>query len=239
MRAICGGNFMVDRRLLQIAENLESVQARMSNAAKNSGRSLNDITLIVVTKTYPQEDIQRLYNLGQRHFGENRILEGAEKASSNSTDAVWHFQGQIQSNKIKDLVSWAEVIHSLDDGRHAKKINERVHELDNAQIKKVLIQVSLDGEGHRGGVAPGHINTMAEEIMGLSHLELKGLMAVAPLDEDLEKAYSRLAAIYQRFIRDFPQSNWLSAGMSNDYETAITYGATHIRVGSSILGKRS
>lgn len=229
---------MVDRRQLEIAENLESVRARMKNAAKKSGRSLNDITLIVVTKTYPQEDIQRLYSLGQRHFGENRILEGAAKASSNAPDAVWHFQGQIQSNKIKDLVSWAEVIHSLDDGRHAKKINERVRETKSEKLKKVLIQVSLDGEDHRGGVAPDHINSLAEEIMGLSHLELQGIMAVAPLGEEPERAFSSLAEIFQRFTREFPQCNWLSAGMSNDFESAISYGATHIRVGSSILGKR-
>ncbi|NDF10264.1 MAG: YggS family pyridoxal phosphate-dependent enzyme [Actinobacteria bacterium] len=224
---------MVDQRLQEIAENLESVRARITSAAKSSGRNSDEITLIVVTKTYPVEDIQRLHSLGQRHFGENRILEGAEKAAMRLPDATWHFQGQIQSNKIKDLVSWADVIHSLDDLRHAEKINERV------DVKKVLIQVSLDGELHRGGVAPDRIHELAEEIMGMSHLELKGLMAVAPLEEEPDMAFSRLATIYQRFIRDFPQCNWLSAGMSNDFESAISHGATHVRVGSSILGKRS
>ena len=224
---------MVDQRQQEIAENLESVRARITSAAKSSGRNSDEITLIVVTKTYPVEDIQRLHGLGQRHFGENRILEGAEKAAMRLPDATWHFQGQIQSNKIKDLVSWADVIHSLDDLRHAEKINERV------DVKKVLIQVSLDGELHRGGVAPDRIHELAEEIMGMSHLELKGLMAVAPLEEEPDMAFSRLATIYQRFIRDFPQCNWLSAGMSNDFESAISHGATHVRVGSSILGKRS
>jgi pyridoxal phosphate enzyme (YggS family) len=224
---------MVDQRQQEIAENLESVRARITSAAKSSGRNSDAITLIVVTKTYPVKDIQRLHSLGQRHFGENRILEGAEKAAMRLPDATWHFQGQIQSNKIKDLVNWADVIHSLDDLRHAEKINERV------DVKKVLIQVSLDGELHRGGVAPDRIHELAEEIMGMSHLELKGLMAVAPLEEEPDMAFSRLATIYQRFIRDFPQCNWLSAGMSNDFESAISHGATHVRVGSSILGKRS
>ena len=224
---------MVDQRQQEIAENLESVRARITSAAKSSGRNSDAITLIVVTKTYPVEDIQRLQSLGQRHFGENRILEGAEKSAMRLPDATWHFQGQIQSNKIKDLVNWADVIHSLDDLRHAEKINERV------DVKKVLIQVSLDGELHRGGVAPDRIHELAEEIMGMSHLELKGLMAVAPLEEEPDMAFSRLATIYQRFIRDFPQCNWLSAGMSNDFESAISHGATHVRVGSSILGKRS
>ena len=224
---------MVDQRQREIAENLESVRARITSAAKSSGRNSDEITLIVVTKTYPVEDIQRLHGLGQRHFGENRILEGAEKAAMRLPDAIWHFQGQIQSNKIKDLVSWADVIHSLDDLRHAEKINERV------DVKKVLIQVSLDSELHRGGVAPDRIHELAEEIIGMSHLELKGLMAVAPLEEEPDMAFSRLATIYQRFIRDFPQCNWLSAGMSNDFESAISHGATHVRVGSSILGKRS
>jgi len=224
---------MVDQRQQEIAENLESVRARITSAAKSSGRNSDEITLIVVTKTYPVEDIQRLHGLGQRHFGENRILEGAEKAAMRLPDAIWHFQGQIQSNKIKDLVNWADVIHSLDDRRHAEKINERV------DVKKVLIQVSLDGELHRGGVAPDRIHELAEEIMGMSHLELKGLMAVAPLEEEPDMAFSRLATIFQRFIRDFPQCNWLSAGMSNDFESAISHGATHVRVGSSILGKRS
>ena len=216
----------------EIARNLEQVRGRIARAAQEAGRNIDEITLIVVTKTYPIEDMRTLYELGERNFGENRISEGGEKYGAGFSGVTWHFQGEVQSNKIKNLVEWADVIHSLDDLSHAEKINGR------GKDKKVLIQVNLDGEEHRGGIAPEKIHSLAEGITQMPHLELKGLMAVAPLHGEPEMAFANLKAIYQRFIRDFPRSDWLSAGMSNDFESAIAHGATHIRVGSSILGKR-
>lgn len=225
---------MVNSRTAEIAENLANVKARIAKAAIRYQRDPSDICLIVVTKTYPLSDIQILYDLGVRDFGENRIQEGAEKAAANFTDVRWHFQGQIQSNKITALMSWADVIHSLDQLDHAEKMSNRT-----TRDKSVLLQVSLDGAVHRGGVAPDSLIELAEKISQLPRLSLRGLMAVAPLAEDADRAFARLAEIYQGFIGVFPEARWLSAGMSNDFESAIAHGATHVRVGSSILGMRS
>lgn len=246
---------MAVNRVHEISENLARVRARISNAALKAGRSADEITLIVVTKTYPLSDLEILYDLGVRDFGENRIHEGAEKAARNFSGVRWHFQGQIQSNKIPTLIQWADVIHSLDDIRHAVKINQRA-----TKNISVFLQVSLDRHNRdsqtffdtqqdiekefspasgRGGVAPEELADLAMKIGELPHLSLAGIMAVAPLAEEPTVAFARLHEIYQRFTMVFPTSRFLSAGMSNDFEQAIAYGATHIRVGSSILGLRS
>jgi uncharacterized pyridoxal phosphate-containing UPF0001 family protein len=148
-------------------------------------------------------------------------------------EAIWHFQGQIQSNKIKSICEWADVIHSISSEKEILKFAQ------SPRKHQVFLQVSLDGELGRGGANPADLAALAELVNESNNLELLGLMAVAPLGVDPEKAFAHLAQINQGFKSQFPNSRYLSAGMSGDFEAAIKFGATHIRVGSSILGSRS
>ena len=221
---------MSDRKA-EIARNLQEVKERIIGAAKSVNRDPNEIELIVVTKTFPISDIEILRELGETNFGENRDQEAGPKAEIIS--ATWHFQGQIQSNKIKSICQWADVIHSISSEKEILKFaqSERKHQL--------FLQVSLDGQVGRGGANPADLAQLADLVNESNNLELLGLMAVAPLGVEPMKAFADLAQINQGFAGQFPNSKFLYAGMSGDFEAAIKYGATHIRVGSSILGSRS
>ena len=218
-------------RKAEIARNLQEVKERIIGAAKSVNRDPNEIELIVVTKTFPISDIEILRELGETNFGENRDQEAGPKAEMIS--ATWHFQGQIQSNKIKSICQWADVIHSISSEKEILKFaqSERKHQ--------VFLQVSLDGQVGRGGANPADLAQLADLVNESNNLELLGLMAVAPLGVEPMKAFADLAQINQGFAGQFPNSKFLSAGMSGDFEAAIKNGATHIRVGSSILGSRS
>jgi pyridoxal phosphate enzyme (YggS family) len=213
-------------RFEEISENLETVRAKIAAVADHP------VTLIAVTKTFPVSDAQILKELGVADFGENRDSEGAEK--SQLVSGTWHFQGQIQSNKLKSITSWASVIHSLDDPRHFEVIEKVApHPLT------IFLQVSLDGAHHRGGAGVDQLYQLAELVSASSKHHLAGLMSVPPVGIDPDQAYSQLAVIRNEFMARFPQADQLSAGMSGDYQSAISHGATHVRVGSSILGSRS
>jgi pyridoxal phosphate enzyme (YggS family) len=220
----------------QILSNLESVKEKISAAAQAAGRSPSEITLIAVTKTFPVSDLEILYELGVRNFGENRDQEAAPKVGVLPADITWHFQGGIQSNKLKSISNWASVIHSVDKFKYAQMISQ----FSVGKTKEIFIQVSLDSlPQSREGVDPADLMQLAEQIMSLPNLEVKGLMAVAPLDQPTEQAFVRLQQIQQKFIQLYPAASSLSSGMSGDYELAISLGATHVRIGSSILGNRS
>jgi pyridoxal phosphate enzyme (YggS family) len=220
----------------QILSNLELVKEKISSAAQAAGRSPNEITLIAVTKTFPVSDLEILYELGVRNFGENRDQEAAPKVGVLPADITWHFQGGIQSNKLKSISNWASVIHSVDKFKYAQMISQ----FSVGKTKEIFIQVSLDTlPQSREGVDPADLMQLAEQIMSLPNLEVKGLMAVAPLDQPTEQAFVRLQQIQQKFIQLYPAASSLSSGMSGDYELAISLGATHVRIGSSILGNRS
>ena len=213
-------------RMEEISENLDVVRSKIAKVANH------EVTLIAVTKTFPVADAQILHDLGVRDFGENRDAEGAEKSAVVS--GAWHFQGQIQSNKLKSITSWASVIHSLDDPRHFEIIEKVApHRL------QIFLQLSLDGSDHRGGAALEKLMDLAELVENSPNHTLAGLMSVPPVEMDPDKAFAQLAAIRTDFLKQFPLAQSLSAGMSGDYELAISHGATHVRVGSSILGSRS
>ena len=220
-------------RQAELSSSLNEVLERIAQAAKDAGRVAADITLIAVTKTYPASDVEMLGNLGVGNFGENRDREGSEKAAV--VPAIWHFQGQIQSNKISSIASWADAVHSLDDGRHIRLLAAAA----KSKPLSVFLQVSLDSQPGRGGAMPQELSRLAELALAEPSLKLEGLMAVAPLGEDPESAFFRLSQIHSDFRQQFPLSPSLSAGMSGDFEIAIRHGATHVRVGSSILGSRS
>jgi pyridoxal phosphate enzyme (YggS family) len=215
----------------EIAQNLQEVKERIQSAANSVNRDPNEIQLIVVTKTFPISDIEILRDLGELNFGENRDQEAGPKAQT--IPATWHFQGQIQSNKIKSICEWADVIHSISSEKEILKFAQ------SPRSHQVFLQVSLDGELGRGGASRSDLAQLADLVNESNNLELLGLMAVAPLGVEPEKAFADLAQINQGFKSQFPNSKYLSAGMSGDFEAAIKFGATHIRVGSSILGSRS
>ena len=221
---------MSDRKN-EIARNLQEVKERISSAANSVNRDPAEVQLIVVTKTFPISDIEILLDLGELNFGENRDQEAGPKAQT--IPATWHFQGQIQSNKIKSICEWADVIHSISSEKEIQKFAQ------SARKHQVFLQVSLDGEVGRGGASPADLAQLADLVNESNNLELLGLMAVAPLGVEPDKAFADLAQINQGFAAQYPNSKFLSAGMSGDFEVAIKYGATHIRVGSSILGSRS
>jgi pyridoxal phosphate enzyme (YggS family) len=207
----------------ELAANLASVQERITRS---------DVTLIVVTKTYPVSDVQILKELGVENFGENRTEEGEVKAAA--VPATWHFQGGIQSRKLKDIVQWADVIHSLDSTEHALKLGQRA-----VRPIEVFLQLSLDGDPERGGVVESELAALAEVVLSAPNLELVGLMCVPPVSAIPAEAFSQIYSVHQRFLSNFPNAVSLSTGMSGDFEVAIDHGATHIRVGSSILGSRT
>ena len=216
----------------EISANLQAITARIVSAAESAGRSPEEITLIAVTKTFPVTDVKILYELGVRDFGENRDQEGSVKFSELPGDSNWHFQGQIQSNKLKSIAAWADVIHSIDDISHAKKLSSLV------AAKDIFVQVSLDNLPGRGGVNPEQLLEFLGEVTAHANLKVRGLMAVAPLDEPPLEAFKRLKTLSETVIKTHPNTWEISAGMSNDFEAAISQGATHIRIGSQILGVR-
>ena len=218
-----------------ISQSLKDVQSRISAAASKADRKLAEITLIAVTKTYPVRDVEILRDLGQSHFGENRTEEGAEK--SLIVPGVWHFQGQVQSRKLREIAAWADVIHSLDQVSHIEKLDRICTEIDKRI--KVFIQLSLDGAPDRGGVVEEGLRELAEVVLNSQRLQLLGLMCVPPVEYKHQAAFEEIAQIQQRFISQYPEAISLSAGMSSDFETAIAHGATHLRVGSEILGSRT
>ena len=225
----------MSNRREELSENLGAIRSRISVAAQNSGRSTEEITLIVVTKTFPAADAQILYELGVRDFGENRDQEASIKSTGLPDDCRWHFQGQIQSNKLKSIANWADVLHSIDDLAHARKLDSL---LSQDSKKDIFIQVSLDSLPNRGGVLPELISEFLDEVSAFSNLNVRGLMAVAPLDEEPVRAFLRLKELSDRVVKEHPEAREISAGMSNDFEAAISQGATHIRIGSQILGVR-
>ena len=222
------------KRFHEISSALERIKEDVPNSA----------TLIVVTKTFPVSDVEILYQLGERNFGENRDEEGLQKSVLLPDDAIWHFQGNLQSNKIRSIVSWADYIHSLDKTSHAKKINEVAGSQGKRQ--KVFLQVNLDQinldsglrNENRSGVAPELFDDFVDELLGHANLDLVGVMGVAPLGVDPAPGFEKLYELSLRLRDKKSSATFISAGMSGDYPVALRFGATHIRIGSSILGSR-
>ena len=222
-------------RKVEIRNNLESVKERIAVVAQKAQRDLSEITLVVVTKTFGIGDLEILYELGEREFGENRDQEASKKAEQLPDDINWHFQGQIQSNKLKSICKWADFIHSVDQIKYAQIISDQCQ----AKPKSIFLQVSLDTPVEsRGGVDPIKLENLASDISELPGVFIAGLMAVAPVDNEGDLAFKRVQMIHSSFKHRFDQAKFLSAGMSGDFETAILHGATHLRIGSSILGNR-
>lgn len=227
----------------ELATNLAAVHDRIATACAAADRPPADVTLVAVTKTWPVTDVQLLAELGVRDIGENRDQEAREKARQCAgLDLTWHFVGQLQTNKCRSVVRYAAVVHSVDRV-------ELVHALSAAAVAcnrslTALVQVDLDhpaggGRPGRGGAPPGALRSLADEIAAAPALTLGGLMAVAPLGADPAEAFARLAELAADLRATHPDATMLSAGMTGDLEAAIRHGATHVRIGTALLGHRA
>ncbi|WP_083266504.1 YggS family pyridoxal phosphate-dependent enzyme [Arthrobacter sp. U41] len=233
-----------DPRLEQLRGRLAAVRRRIDGAVAAAGRQERPPRLIVVTKFHPAEDVRRLALLGITDVGENRDQEAAEKAAAlGALGLHWHFIGQLQSNKAKSVVKYAHAVHSVDRlqlaGALAKAMAAEQERTGRAPLE-CFIQVSLDDDagGRRGGALPSDVPALAEQLAGSAGLRLAGVMAVAPFGSDPAPAFEKLAALSARLTADHPGATGISAGMSQDLEQAIRFGATHLRIGSDILGPR-
>lgn len=229
-----------DARRDELAANLASVEERIAAACTAAGRPRQDVQLIVVTKHHPRSDLDLLAGLGVTEIGENREQEASTKLADGGTPpgVRTHFIGQLQSKKANAVARWADVVQSVD---RAKLVGALARGAEAAGRElTALIQVNLDPEpgAGRGGAEPADVPALADEIAG-SPLRLGGLMAVAPLGGDADEAFERLARVHQSVLSAHPEAEMLSAGMSGDLEAAVRHGATHLRVGTAILGTRA
>lgn len=223
----------------EIASGLERVQARIAAACAAADRSPDEVTLVVITKYFPASDVRILADLGVTDVGENRHQEAQSKQGACADLGLrWHYVGGLQSNKAAAVARYADTVQSVDRAKLIGKLAAGAQE--RALPVDVLLQVSLDPpeRGGRAGADPSELDSLAEEVAAAASLRLRGLMAVAPLDEDPRGAFDRLAEIHTGFLHHHPEASWLSAGMSGDLEHAIAVGATHVRVGTAVLGSR-
>lgn len=219
-----------------LADRLAAVDARIQDAARSAGRDLTEITRIVVTKFHPASLVADLHALGVRDVGENRQQELTAKRAElvGIPDLTWHFIGQAQTNKARAVRAAADAVHSVDRDRIADALDAAG---GDAPLD-VLLQVNLTDDTGRGGVAPDGVEALAAHVADLSSLRLRGVMAVAPLDEEPARAFERLRRSADTVRSVVPDARWISAGMTGDFPEAIAMGATHLRIGSAITGPR-
>lgn len=244
----------------EIAANLETVYHRLHRAAERAGRSASEITLIAVTKTQPLETVIQAYQAGLRHFGENRVTEGREKATDlaewlaqmGGESPTWHLIGHIQSRQVDEALGTYHLIHSVDSLKLAQRI-DRLATRDNQPAVEVLLQANVSGEATKSGFElaqwstnPGQLEAFLEAVAQIGRLDkiiIRGLMTMAPWfdhAEDARPTFQSLAALRARLRSELPQFDWahLSMGMTDDFEVAIEEGATMVRVGRAIFGER-
>ncbi|PRH79075.1 YggS family pyridoxal phosphate-dependent enzyme [Streptomyces solincola] len=235
---------MTDRRT-ELAANLDRVEERIAAACRAAGRPREDVTLIVVTKTYPASDVRLLHELGVRQVAENRDQDAAPKAAECADlDLTWHFVGQLQTNKVRSVTGYAGLVQSVDRVKLVGALSTAAERA--GRDLGCLIQVALDadaaGRGERGGVGPDGIGDLADAVAAAPGLRLDGLMTVAPLSGPYagrqRAAFDRLMDLSTRLRQAHPAATMVSAGMSADLEDAVAAGATHVRIGTAVLGDR-
>jgi PLP dependent protein len=228
-----------DGRRDEIAHRLDDVHVRIATACADAGRDPSSVELVVVTKFFPVSDVRLLADLGVRDVGENRDQEARVKLTDSLLDGTGlrrHFIGQLQSNKVASVVSYADVVHTADRAKVVTALGTAADR--QGRRPRVLVQVRLDDAPGRGGAAVADVPALADLVAGEPALRLGGVMAVAPLQGNAEAAFARLWEVATGVQADHPDATWVSAGMSEDLEAAIRHGATHLRVGSAILGSR-
>jgi hypothetical protein len=221
----------------ELDQRLAAVRERISAACDAAGRAATEVTLIAVTKTWPASDVRLLSGLGVTDIGENRDAEAAPKAAQCADlDLVWHFIGQLQTNKAASVAQYATFVHSVDRLRLIRSLGAAARRAE--RVIQGLIEVSLDGDPARGGAPADQVPGLGEALAAEPGLALAGVMAIAPLTMDPAEAFARLldSAAVVRAVR--PAATVISAGMSGDLEAAIAAGATHVRIGTALLGDR-
>ena len=233
-------------RTAEIAANLADVRTRIGAAAERSGRRLDDVLLVAVSKTHPIEDIVAAMAAGQRDFGENRLEElwtKVEQARSLHLDAIrWHMIGNIQSRKTRDAVGPFVLIHSIDRAKIAARLSRDAEAAGN--VMRVLVEVNVSGEASKHGFTPDELLAQAGELLALPGIDVAGLMTMAPFEAEPEATrpvFRALRSLRERLADAYPAGDWneLSMGMTNDFEVAIEEGATIVRIGSAIFGSRN
>lgn len=222
---------------MTLAERLAAVDSAVAAAAREAGRDPESITRIVVTKTHPASLVRELAALGVRDVGENRQQEAAAKVAelgAQLPDLRWHFIGQLQRNKARAVRRFAAAVHSLDRAPLADALDA-----DDGRVLDVLLELNLTDDPARGGVDPSRVEALAEHVLARPGLRLRGVMAVAPLGEDPRAGFARVRAASDRLRALAPEATAISAGMSGDFREAVLEGATHLRIGTAITGKRS
>jgi len=216
-----------------LADRWQRVHDQVASACEDAGRSPDDVTTIVVTKFHPASLVRELHALGVRHVGENRHQDAGPKHQElTDLDLTWHFVGQLQSNKARAVAAYCEVIHSVD----RPSLVEALAKYEGSV--EVFLEVNLTSVPGRGGVEPADLESLAEQTLEAGNLHLRGLMAVAPQDEDPGGAFDRVLSYRENLLRVAPEATDLSLGMSGDFREAIARGATHLRIGTAITGKR-
>jgi len=231
-------------RLAELTANLAAVRASIAAACVAAGRSTAEIHLVGITKTFPVPDILLLHQLGVADIGENKDQEAAPKVAACAAAGIhprWHFVGQLQANKAASVAGYAYMVHSVDRMRLIDALSRRAvmagREAADREVR-CLVQVSLDDEPGRGGAEPGQVLDLANAIAERDGLALAGVMAVAPLGQPARPAYARLREIAEMVRSAHPGAQVISAGMSGDLGDAIAEGATHVRIGTALLGGR-
>jgi pyridoxal phosphate enzyme (YggS family) len=226
---------------MDLQNRLHDIQKRIQDAAVRSGRDPADVALLAVTKTFPAETIRAAYDLGLRTFGENRVQEAIEKMTTFPADACWHLIGQLQTNKINKTLGRFALIQSIDSVDLAEAFSKR----QVNGVQDILLEVNTSGETAKSGVRPDQTLEAAKKIAALPGLQLKGLMTVGPLTEDVQKqreAFKKLKELFDSVRAQSWSGNsfaTISMGMSGDFEMAIEEGSTLVRVGSALFGSRT
>jgi pyridoxal phosphate enzyme (YggS family) len=225
---------------IPLAERYQGALSRIRAATDAAARAVDDITLVVVTKNHPAQLVLDLLELGARDFGENRDQEAAPKAAEvRSVSAIahtWHFVGQLQSNKVRSVLDYASVLHSLDRDSLLKELIKQTEKRESTL--DVFIELNLTDDSGRGGIMPADLLPFAERVLEAPTLNLLGVMGVAGLDAEPAAEFERIRAASLALQTLEPAAKFISAGMSQDFELAIAHGATHVRIGTAITGKR-
>jgi pyridoxal phosphate enzyme (YggS family) len=224
----------------ELAASLAEVRERIQRACVSAGRPADAVTLVAVTKTYPASDVVLLAGLGVTDMGENRDQDAGPKVAAARAEGAtprWHFIGRLQRNKARSVAGYADVVESVDSVRLAAALDAAADGRESPL--EVLVQVSIDGDPSRGGVAGDELPRVCDAVASADDLRLGGLMAVAPMDWDPDRAFERLAVLGTTVVAAHPEATTISAGMSGDLEAAVRHGATHVRIGTSLLGMRN
>ncbi|MES2982109.1 MAG: YggS family pyridoxal phosphate-dependent enzyme [Verrucomicrobiota bacterium] len=227
--------------MLEISENLREIRERMNFACLRVGRDSAAVKLIAVSKTFSANDIQEAVDAGEKIFGESRQQEAAPKIEVLSSELEWHFIGRVQSNKVRKILPLFDYVHAVDSLKLAGYIDGVAADL--ALRPKIFLQVNQSGEESKGGFSVSELQKEIHEIAALKHLEVVGLMTIPPAVEDPESVrhwFAEMRMLRDEIIRESGINiPFLSMGMSGDFEVAIEEGATHVRVGSAIFGRRA